>query len=151
MVALAGMVEVGAPPIGGAHAPPGSQGPAPARFGPVANQRIVPRKKVKIRKASLRMRMTPERRSGDQLRESFPEGARPYSKAQAKEKGQVSGKYLLHEPSISLRLTTQLGNPTETTRHATDPFVPSVRSCRPGLWGVQENERATAASRLLRR
>jgi hypothetical protein len=79
MVALAGMVEIGAPPIGGAHAPPGSQGPAPARFGPDANQIVVPSAKEMIRKASLRMRMTPERRSGDQLRESVPEGAGAYS------------------------------------------------------------------------
>jgi hypothetical protein len=50
---------------------------------------IVPRKKVKIRKASLRMRMAPEGRSGDQLRESVPEGARPYSREQVGEKGQI--------------------------------------------------------------
>lgn len=90
MVALAGIVEIGVPPIGGAHTPPGSQGPAPARCAPDANQIVLPRAKEMIRKASLRMRMAPERRSGDQLRESVPEGAGAYSVCWQTEKGQLS-------------------------------------------------------------
>ena len=91
MVALAGITEIGAPPIGGPHTPPGAQGPAPARFGPAANQIVVPTAKEMIRKASLRMRMAPERRSGDQLRESVPEGAGAYSVCWLKEKEQLLG------------------------------------------------------------
>src|SRR5262245_66365786 len=60
MVALVGITEIGAPPIGGPHTPPGAQGPAPARFGPAAHQIVVPTAKEMIRKASLRMRMAPE-------------------------------------------------------------------------------------------
>ena len=86
MVALVGIIEIGAPPIGGPHTPPGAQGPAPARFGPAANQIVLPTAKEMIRKASLRMRMAPEGVRAIDSGNPFPKGRGPIASVGSRKK-----------------------------------------------------------------